>query len=165
MKFYLVIFAFFISLSMADLEAKYAQLFEELRNDEDNTSGHEFEYFCIRKYVKESELLDRNFKLNPKKINTLGNCDQQIELAIEDSSNVMASDKGLSKQQKECVKEKFKKGSYFNAMAIIIVIGSIKELTQEELGEEKKKFIEEMKKMTIELNKCVESNKNIENNT
>lgn len=119
-------------------------------------AGNEHQYYCVRKYVVEKNLIEYTLNMNPKKIDVFELvCSVVINQMRTDAANVIASDKGLSKKQKKCVKEKFLAGHYFDALAIAIALGQAKEITREQTDVERNKFIETMKKMTEDCNWCV----------
>jgi hypothetical protein len=156
----LIFLASLISVSLAST-ALYSQLFNDLLGDEDNSDNkYPEEYYCVRKYVNEAGLTDYHFKLNPKQIDPFSvNCDVQIRLAMGEAASKMASDKGLNKEQKKCVRKTFLDGRYFDAMAVVVAIGQLKELTMHQIDAERKKFITKMKEMEADCNKCFEVKK------
>ena len=95
-------------------------------------------------------------KANPKKIDVLGvKCDVIVNDAKNEAANAMASGKGLDKTQRNCVRETFLAGNYFDSMAIAVALANAKDMKVSQVEEEKTKFIEEMIKMTNACNKCV----------
>lgn len=93
---------------------------------------------------------------NPKKIDVLGiRCDVVVSDAKNEAANAMASGKGLDKTQRKCVKDNFLAGNYFDSMAIAVALANAKDMRVSQVEEEKTKFIEEMIKMTNDLNQCV----------
>lgn len=146
-----------IAFHTIECNDQYFDLFNDLNNEEQKSdSNDEEQYYCVRKYVTEKALTEYTYNINPKKINAFGlDCTQKIAQMQTDAAHVMASDKYLSEKQKNCVKERFLAGNYFDAMAIAIALAQAKDITLAQINQERNKFIEEMKKMAKDCNWCV----------
>jgi hypothetical protein len=134
-------------------------MFNGLKDEEEiSPKGHEPQFYCIKKYIDGKNLRNYKIEFNPRKIDTLGldaTCPSVIATARQDAASIFASDRSLKKEQKECVKKKFLANhEYFDAIALAITLGSA-DVTQNQIKEERNKFITTMNQMTAECNECV----------
>lgn len=143
-------------MTLASSDDPFGELFSSLQDDETpDIKPHDAEYVCVRRYVKEGHLTTHEITENPKKINMFGvDCVKVIEEAKNNAANGMASDEYLKPEQKQCVVRRFKRGGYFDNMAIAVALRQ-SNLNANQMYEEKVKFIEKMKSMTADLNVCV----------
>lgn len=133
----------------------YGDLFIALQNDEKITLGpFDYRYVCVRQYVKQNHLTNYEIEENPKKIKMFDvDCRQTIAHEMQVAADSM-SDNDLSSEQKDCIKNKFKEGGYFDDMAVAVALRE-SSITMQQNEREKAKFIERMKEMSADLNQCV----------
>lgn len=135
---------------------KFVQLFDFLYNESVNDQDLEEDY-CVRQYVSDNNLIDRryNLKPNPKNIKTAEiNCELLLKENRKSSEQSFTDERGYSVDKKFCINIAFRKGNYFNNLAVVNVMKGT-DVTNVQLNSERTKFVEAMTKFTKDILPCV----------
>ncbi|CRL06235.1 CLUMA_CG019014, isoform A [Clunio marinus] len=114
--------------------------------------------YCVRKYVLDNNLVDKSYKLklNPRSLDTSKiSCDPIINESRIQAEESFYKKRSFSQDKIICIRAAFKKGKYYDNIALVMVLeGSSITNTQKEA--ERAKFIAAMVQYTKDKVACVD---------
>lgn len=136
--------------------------FEKNENETESEDETAEQAYCIRQYMIENNIIDTNvYKVNPNPLNSsitdinCGPINKAYIKEVEDELKIEVQEDfdRLSRRASRCIMRTIQAHKYFEFILKVKILGDIK-ISDELKSEEKKTFIEKMKKMFDEIVRC-----------
>lgn len=141
-------------------EKEFGELFEQVFSKEEEHEDFEADY-CARSYAIENKIIDTAIYAvnpNPNNIDTKAvQCREIVEKNFKEAEDELRvhllKDIGENAHRVDCLIKKYHDNHYFNKTLAVELLGELK-ITDDQKKAEKKKFIDNMTKITMSLAEC-----------